>query len=331
VTAEHVDAAGLLEEWEALSSVAPGDRFFRTRRLTRPARIDLRAGLREIDAAPCLIAVASDGSEQVATFETCGFRLSRSSDQAGPLLVLSLEEPSRRDLFAEICSDVVRSVIRSEEEGEQDLLRELGGRLAAWRAFLRDQGGGLTRHEVVGLIGELLILDRLLDRSPAALALWKSPNDGLHDFEQRGNALEVKTSLGGARRLHISTLDQLDVAGLGSLHLVHVRLVEQCGGESIIDIADRIEQRLGADRDRREFRNALLRRGLAPGADEPEPRVRCLGLEAYIVRSGFPCLTRTDVPLGISEAVYDIDVRSLAAFLGHADAAFDAIGSGPDV
>jgi hypothetical protein len=59
--------------------------------------------------------------------------------------------------------------------------------------------------------------------------------------------------------------------------------------------------------------------------------VRCLGLEAYIVRSGFPCLTRTDVPLGISEAVYDIDVRSLAAFLGHADAAFDAIGSGPDV
>lgn len=327
MTAPALDPAGLLTEWEELGAVLPGDRQFRSRRLPRPTLIDLRVGLREIDSAPCLIAVIPGGSEQIRTFETAGLRLFRSVDDAGTLLVLSLEEPSRRDLFAQICSDVVLSLVRSEDEGERDLIYELGGRLAAWRTFLRDQSGGLDRHEIVGLIGELLVLDRLLDRSSTALHAWKSPDDGLHDFERRGTALEVKTSLGGARRVRISTIDQLDAAGLSSLNLAHVRLVERADGESVVDAVERIEARLIADRDRREFRNALLRRGLAPNPDQMEPRVQCVGIEVYVVRSGFPCLTRANIPVGISEVVYDVDVRSLAPFVTESDAVFDSVGA----
>lgn len=309
------DAVSLLEAWQELAAVAPGDRLYRTRRLPRPARLDLRTGLRETDGAPCLIASPGGAGDAIATFETAGLRLSRAADPGGILLVLSLEEPACRDLFAEVCSDCVRAVFQSEDEGETDLVAVLAGRLSAWRAFLRDQTGGLSRREITGLIGELLILDRLLDSDPHAVSVWKAPDDGLQDFERAGHALEVKTALGVARELHISTLDQLDEAGLVSLHIAHVRLIETQDGETMAQIAARIEQRLAGERARRLFRNALLRRGLAPSSD-PEfgQRVTCAGIDLYQVRDGFPRLRRSDVALGISEATYQVEVRALADF-----------------
>ncbi|MBY5502338.1 PD-(D/E)XK motif protein [Rhizobium leguminosarum] len=321
------DAASMLEEWHELAAVAPGDRLYRTRRLSRPALLDLRMGLREADGAPCLVASAGSAGDSIASFETAGLRLSRAADPGGPLLVLSLEEPSRRDLFAEICSDCVRSVLRREDEGETELTSVLAARLVAWRAFLRDQAGALSRNEIVGLIGELLVLDRLLDENAGAVATWKAPDDGLHDFECRGHGLEVKTGLGASGQLHISTLDQLDDAGLASLHILHVRLVESANGETLGQIATRIEQRLNGERARGAFLNALLRRGLAPGADtNVRPRVACVGIDAYAVGDGFPRLQRSDVALGIADATYQVEVRALVGFAVNTEALLHTFG-----
>lgn len=324
---QNSEASELLAQWRELAEVAPGDRLFRTRRLNSPRRLDLRVGLRETDGAPCLVIAPGVASDSVATFETAGLRLSRAADPGGVLLVLSLEEPARRDLFAEICSDCIRSVVSGEENGEGDLVSLLASRLSAWRAFLRDQSGGLSRRETVGIIGELLLLDQLLDHGADAVGMWTAPDGGLHDFERASNALEVKTSLGAARRLHISTLDQLDEAGLASLHVAHLRLVEVPDGEMPEEIAARIETRLDGERARGAFRNALLRRGLAPGAvADPGLRVRLAGTEFYAVHEGFPRLRRGDVGLGIVEAEYQIEVRALSGFQADAAAMFGVFG-----
>lgn len=312
---DPADALALLDLWRELAQVSPGDRLFRTRRLSRPQRLDLRAGLRETDGAPCLVISSSVSGEAVATFETAGLRLSRATNPGGVLLVLSLEKPAHRDLFAEICIDCIRSVLRGEDDGEGDLVSVLAARLSAWRAFLRDQAGDLSRHETVGIIGELLLLDQLLDRGGDPVGMWTAPDDGLHDFERSGHALEAKSSLGSARRLHISTLDQLDDVGLASLHIAHIRLVEARDGETLAHIADRIEARLKGERARRDFRNALLRRGVPPGAISADGlQVRCVNIEYYTVREGFPRLRRGDVALGIVEADYQVEVRALSGF-----------------
>ncbi|OOO33493.1 UNVERIFIED_ORG: hypothetical protein BTE55_09500 [Rhizobium sophorae] len=325
------DAAALLREWDELAAVAPGDRLYRSRRLSRPVQLDLRAGLREADGAPCLVALPGVAGNSIASFETAGLRLSRTADPGAFLLVLSLEETSRRDLFAEICSDCVRSVLRAEDEGETELVTVFAARLAAWRAFLRDQADGLSRNEIVGLIGELLVLDRMLDENAEAVAAWKAPDDGLHDFVLSGQGLEVKTALGAARRLHISTLDQLDDAGLVSLHVAHVRLVESVAGETLDQITARIEQRLNGERARGAFRNALLRRGLAPGGDTNSgPRVARAGIDCYAVNDGFPRLRRSDVALGIAEAAYQVEVRALVSFAVDAAAVLDTFGGTGD-
>lgn len=322
---EGPNAAALLEGWQALSNVAPGDRLFRTRRLSRPLGLDLRIGLREIDAAPCLVILPGTLGEAISAFETAGLRLSRAADPAGVLLILSLEEPSRRDLFAEICSDCIRSVLLAENQGMGDLLAVLAARLAAWRSFLRDKAAGLSLREIVGIIGELLVFERLLAplNEPGADAVmhWKSPNDGLHDFELAGHAVEVKASLGSTQRLHVSTLDQLDGAGLASLHVAHVRLIEAADGDTLKQIAARIAARLSGEPARGAFANALLRRGVPPGpSPNTAPRVFCAGIDVYAVREGFPRLRRADVALGITEAEYQIELRALRSFTVDADA-----------
>lgn len=312
-----------------MAAVMPGDRLLRTRRLARPVRLDLRAGLRETDGAPCLVVSPGPAGAAIASFETGGLRLSRVADPGGLLLVLSLEEPARRDLFAAVCSDCLRAVMRGDDEAEDDLLSVFAARLSAWRAFLRDQTGALSRSEMIGIIGELLLFSQLADIGADALDTWKAPDDGLHDFELAGGSIEVKTSLGGARRLHISTLDQLDDAGLASLHIAHVRLVESPDGETLADIVDRIETELSGERARGAFRNALLRRGLAPGTNgDVGPRVLLAGTDFYAVREGFPRLRRGELALSIAEATYQLEVSALAEFRADGAAVLRRFGGG---
>lgn len=308
------DQDTLLAMWDALASVAPGNRLYRTRRLVQRSGLDLRVGHRETDGAPCLVASA-DGvdTSSIVTFETGGLRLGRARDEAGILLVLSLEEPGRRDLFAQVCADLIRSVTGDDAISAVEAVRVFAERLGAWRAFLRDRTGTLQRHEIVGIAGELIVLERLCEAGADALGCWRSPDDGLHDFERGGWALEVKSSLGPGSRLHVFSLDQLDDEGLAELHVVHVRLAEDPAGDGVVVLAARIEQLLAGDRGRRELRNALLRRGLPPDADDAfGPRIRVVGVDYYRVLGNFPRLRRGGVPAGIVEAGYQVEVRSLA-------------------
>ena len=194
--------------------------------------------------------------------------------------------------------------------------------LDAWRQFLRDRRDGLSRSETIGLIGELLVLERLLAAVPGVLPSWQSPDDGLHDFESNGHALEVKTGLGPSSSITISTLDQLDATGLRQLDLLHVRLVDAPGGRCLRDIVSAIDGMLPDDATRRAFENALLRRGLMPDDDAARltPRVQQRSIDAYSITDGFPRLIRANLPLAITEATYTLDVRAITAFAADATA-----------
>ncbi|TNC45245.1 PD-(D/E)XK motif protein [Rubellimicrobium rubrum] len=310
--------------WNALGAVAPGERLYRTRRLGPRSRLDLRVGYRETDGAPCLVVVA-DGvdTSSITAFETGGLRLGRARDETGTLLVLSLEEPGRRDLFAQVCADLIRSVPGDGLASADEIVRALAERLGAWRAFLRDRTGAMQRHEIVGIAGELVVLARLCEAGPETLGCWRSPDDGLHDFERNGWALEVKTSLGPGGRLHVYSLDQLDDDGLAELHVAHVRLAEDPAGAGVVALAAGAERLLPTERSRRELRNALLRRGLSPEADDTfGPAMRVLGIDYYRVRGTFPRLRRRDVPAGVVEASYQLETRSLVP---HAETEAEAL------
>ncbi len=245
-------------------------------------------------------------------------RLYSAAGEEGPLLVLSLEDRESLDLFAAVCADTLQAAARPPQVEE---LASFLARLRAWRHFLRERRPGLTREETVGLIGELVVLRRLIRNDSTLLATWTAPDDGLHDFELAGHALEVKATLGAAATLHISGLDQLDTSGLSRLDLLHVRLAETSDGQCLEDMIQEITACLVHNAARRDFDNALLRRGLMPDdvSARNAPRASVRMLTAFAVEKGFPRLVRASVPLAVAEADYKLELRGIEDYSIEAD------------
>ncbi|WP_038934312.1 PD-(D/E)XK motif protein [Bradyrhizobium japonicum] len=311
----------LNDAWDELARTAPVARQYRTRLISTDVPLDILAGIRAADGAPCLMLQTAPTPDSL--FELGGMRLSTISDQLGPFLVLSLEDINRRDLFANICADVVATAAQASRE---DALRRFLARLDAWRQFLRERRSGLSRQETIGLIGELLVLEQLLSADRQRLSAWKSPEDGLHDFESNGHALEIKTGLGPSSSVTISKLDQLDSTGLRQLDLLHVRLVELPGGRCLHDIIAAITGILPDNASRRAFEDALLGRGLMPDDDSARltPRVQQRSIDAYSISDGFPRLLRGALPIAIVEATYTLEVRAISGFAVDAATTLDA-------
>ncbi len=290
----------LRSAWNELSKHTARQRQFLTKRLSTSHALDLYAGLRAADDAPCIIVrgTLSPHSEFVAG----GIRLTAYDSDNEQLLVLSLEDSARADLFSTVSEDVIAA---SDNVPKGQSLQCFLTRLDAWRKFLRDRRSGLARNEIVGLIGELLILAECLQHNAEAYLYWAAPENGKHDFIFRGRALEVKTTLGSAAKLRISSLEQLDTAGLQCLTLIHVPLVEAQEGKNLSAIIDGIVSKLPDEDARREFSNALLRRGLMPDDKNAraEPLVSLQSILGYAVSASFPQLT----PRNISSAICDVE------------------------
>ena len=287
-------------------------------------RLAVHAAERLIDGARALLFDIPVGSAPDAGFEANGLRLCRIALQDGEeqSMALLLEDPSRRDLFSTLCIDIIAIATAAQaDEGIAPVLV----RLEAWRAFLRAAGGALGGSAVIGLMGELHVLEKLLSVDRGLLSTWIAPMNSLHDFANAGHALEVKTTLGPGWRATISRLDQLDTRGLERLDLAHVRLFESDLGSSLQDQIERIE-RLLADRSAvYDFSNLLLQRGLAPDdrAARAELRASVEQVSAWTVRDGFPRLRREDVPSSIIDSTYQLDLRQLDAFAVPHDQIFE--------
>jgi hypothetical protein len=246
-------------------------------------------------------------------FEVGGMRLYRVPSDNQQLLVLSLEESSWRDMFAKVCVDAISA---SAEGTPTQALALFLARLEAWRLFLKDVRRSLGTQEIVGLMGELNVLIQILRMAPHALTAWRSPDDGLHDFELHGHALEVKASIGPGHRLKISRLDQLDHSGLARLDLIRVQMAEDPEGFTLGDLIDEVRSLLPDNGVRRTLDNALLRRGLSPHDASAREILRASvqSLNGWCVDGQFPRLIRKDIPSAITEAEYILDVRGLTSW-----------------
>lgn len=314
----------LRDAWTLLAAAPAQSRRYRTQTLAPACPMDAYAALRTPDDAPCLLirCAAPEG----LPFELQGLRLYVDHDEQGPLLLLALEDAEQRDLFTQLCADAIEAA-----GSDSDLaLGRFQARLNAWRAFLRESRSGLSREDTVGLIGELLVLERLLELSPDLFATWLAPERALHDFVNAGHALEIKTSAGASSRLRISTLDQLDDSGLRRLDLVHVRLLEDPDGRTLSGILDALATLLPDEASRQALANAVLRRGLNPDDDQARHglRVSLRSLDVYTVDASFPRLLRADVPMAVADATYALELRALAAHASDTEGSFTHFSGG---
>lgn len=308
--------------WASLLAGPAGEREWRALRIETGHPLDVFAAVREQDMTRGVLFECPISSAPAwrLRFDSEGLRLfdDRAGRAGSRRIALALERADLESVFLVIAEDLVAS---SRAAGDVvEAVAALGARLTAWQTCLKLRREGFGHERMLGLYGELVLLERLasivgLDR---AIAAWSGPERGLHDFEAVGIALEVKTSLGARGPVRVGSLDQLDASGLKTLALCRVVVVPDDGGIDLSTLVSSVRSAAAAKG--QSVRRALDQRLLMSGYIDPEAgavpsdRLTVSEVEAYYVRGDFPRLTREAVGTAILAAEYTLDVTTAADY-----------------
>jgi hypothetical protein len=268
-----------------------------------------------------------------------GVELSDSFDDRDSARVLSLRlvDFAQRDIFQQLCLDIVRSTARAATEKEA--LQLTLARTWRWHHLLRGgRDDRLSAEAQTGLIGELLVLERyLLPLLPPrnAVLTWRGPLDSPKDFEIGRMSIESKARRGAATPfISISSEFQLDDRDVDSLFL-HVVALDSTsaaadGSFTIADVARRVLDRVQmADADAGDILAGLLTAAGFEWADDYGDACWIEGdSRVFRVSPGFPCITSEQTTLGVSRVTYSVALAACEPYRIEPAELKDALAAG---
>jgi hypothetical protein len=286
------------------------------RRVDATHPLDLYADFEPPDR-PGLILLCDERPNDAPPMHAIGLERRHRQDGRWSMRIF-LEEPRLLPVFAELCRDIVEFTRRNAHTALPSGL--VLSRIDRWRSLMQPQPSGLTRSQVRGLIGELLVLEKELLPvllPDQAVSAWTGPIGASQDFRlPDGRKLEVKAVDRESDRVLINGLDQLDSGG-DPLQLVVVRLeVTGIDAEGAITASRLIAQLRAtlspAPAALQTFEVLLGFAGWADAVDVDSVVVRLERIDRYDVGDAFPRLTTATVPAGITQATYEVLLPQLA-------------------
>lgn len=278
----------------------------------------LRAGLSYPDKNEALLASFSSSAIPVAEKlpDGQGFAVSRVESNSDGLTWLALTRSAHGslELFTAMVADVAHTMDTDSSADETRLLRVFLGRIRAWQEFMRKGAQALSPESEIGFVGELTLLRTIIDAGlPLATAIesWVGPLDGIRDFEIGTGSFEVKATLSSAGfPAKIGSLEQLDDSVRQPLFLAGVQLRQTETGQSLPELVADMRDIASGDA---EAVRLLSERLIAAGyfdahADCYVRRFTLANTRIVEVKDGFPRLTPSSVPLGITKVTYEINL-----------------------
>lgn len=242
-------------------------------------------------------------------------------------IALSRRNNDSIELFSLMACDVAAAMDSSAltTSDQSKLFRSFLGRVRAWQEFMRKGAGPLSSEREVGLVGELMMLNSIIVGGISANSVvtgWVGPLDAPQDFLLGVGAIEVKATLAGVGfPARIGSLEQLDDAHIQPIFVAGVRLTQGHSGDTLPELVARIRVGFSDDAEAtRVFRDRLFKAGyLDLHAEEYIRRFLLVEIRVVEVKLGFPRLTRGSVPLGVTNASYEIDLDVSGAGLALQD------------
>ena len=274
---------------------------------------DVCVGLDSTGRRHLLIALSGESAD-VSEFTGAGLSLClrklEHQDAAATYLDLACMSQPLNDVFSHLVLDVLVQFKPDDPDAAEKCLRIL----EEWKELFGAGAAGMGREKIIGLAGELIILDRLTATNPAALSYWDGPRPGIHDFRCHRRALEVKTSTRRhGRFLTISGHKQLEAPAAGDLHVAVLKLERNPGGS--IGLGGLVEKIRRNGVDPVHLAKLLKAAGYTPGESEEADNSRfdLMELLIYEVGESFPKIVSAsfvygDLPAGILKISYDIDL-----------------------
>ena len=224
------------------------------------------------------------------------------------------------DVFTEVMSDVVSTVLESAETSALDVFCR---RLRRWQRFLEIADiQGLTSERQAGLYAELLLLSGVVTGAVGlhgAIAGWTGPIGTPQDFQVNRAAIEVKASRGGEpQHIQISSERQLDPTGVDRLFLAHFAFdTRRAGnGQTLPQLVAQVRELCPEDS---AARAALEERLASTGYDDAhadlyDTRYTVRDVGYYDAVEGFPRIVEADLAEGVGHVSYQITVAACEPF-----------------
>ncbi|WP_416740062.1 PD-(D/E)XK motif protein [Pseudomonas sp. NFX71] len=247
-------------------------------------------------------------------------------------IALSRKEAGSTELFSEMVGDVAGAMDACVAEGEDAVLRTMLRRVRMWQQFMSRGPVPLSPEAELGLMGELAFMVTLINSGVCAeevLRGWVGPDDALQDFLLGDGAVEVKATMSSSGfPVKISSLEQLDDSVASPLFLAAVRFASEDGG---LTLPEMVEQASRLLREVPEAINFLKDRLMVAGYSEIHSsnytrRFEPKETRIFAVSEGFPRLTTGIVPVGITRALYEINLDHAGEYLLDLDSALKLLG-----
>lgn len=225
-----------------------------------------------------------------------------------------------KDIFSLFIENIVEEISKSVTENEA--LVETSNVVLKWKKlFDKINFQGLTIERQKGLIGELLLFNSLLDEEysiDALLESWTGPDFNDKDFRFGSFGIEVKLTSSKVPKVKISSERQLDNENLTKLYLV-LYVVEEVKdkGFSLNSIIEQIRTKINNNQNALKFFNErLLLVGYFDEDFENYKRQYAFRKRNfYEVSNDFPRLIASDLPIGLFDTKYNIELSAIEQFL----------------
>jgi hypothetical protein len=324
------------EAWAALRAghAAPRDGF-RLQLLHGRGAIRIYAALSEEFLMPAVLVELPLQSLRTGTLSSKAFRARTASfdglapDRQG--LLIELREAGFEDLFSTLAVELADAVLKSADARET--VAGLTRVIDRWRRFVERSRAPLTDERVRGLLGELMVLSRLVSRlgGRQALLSWTGPQDALRDFELPDHAVEVKSLLSDSMKVvWINNLQQLEPIHTRPVFLVVVELTKtEMTGRTLPDLVDGLVQQVASEPDGDEllFQRLANYGYLSAHAHQYTDRFSVEQLRAFVVTEAFPRIPPQIVPSAVRDVRYSLELAKLDQFTLDPDALLGSAGT----
>jgi hypothetical protein len=225
-----------------------------------------------------------------------------------------------KDVFSLFIEDIIDSVLISTTQNEA--LVETSNVVLKWKKlFDKINFQGLTIERQKGLIGELLLFNSLLDEEysiDALLESWTGPDYNDKDFRFGSFGIEVKLTSSKVPKVKISSERQLDSENLTKLYLV-LYVVEEVkdNGFSLNSIIEQVRTKIYTNQNALKFFNErlILVGYFDEDFDNYKRQYAFRKRNFYEVKSDFPRLIASDLPIGLFDTKYSIELSAIEQFL----------------
>lgn len=234
-------------------------------------------------------------------------------------LQISQNKDEEEYIFEVIIEDIRKSI--EDIPSGQNLVPSVSKLLLKWKTFFsQDKILLLSPENQQGLFGELLFLKQLMNiRGSHALSCWTGYEHETHDFYVDGSAFEIKTtSTKAPYKMHINSEYQLDDKEVDKDLFINFYAFRKStsDGKTLPELVEEVKS-FFTDYPLllKRFEEGLNKYGYFYGLeDKYGVGYHIREEQVFIVKDGFPRITKDFVDPGISKCTYDVSVEAASLF-----------------